>query len=87
MVSDRAYLAQCLAKMHMALELVEQIPAVLRGEASFAPPRPPTASATAVITAATHGVRAVYGSALATSVAPENPDENRDAPACVRLGN
>jgi hypothetical protein len=35
MVSDRAYLAQCLAKMHMALELVEQIPAVLRGEASF----------------------------------------------------
>jgi hypothetical protein len=36
-VSDRAYLAQCLAKMHMAPELVEQIPAVLRGEASFAP--------------------------------------------------
>jgi hypothetical protein len=87
MVSDRAYLAQCLAKMHMALELVEQIPAVLRGEASFAPPEPPTASATAVITAATHSARAVYGSALATSVAPENPDENRDAPACVRLGN
>jgi len=29
MVSDRAYLAQCLAKMHMALELVDQIPAVL----------------------------------------------------------
>lgn len=40
MVSDPAYLAQCLAKMHMAPELVEQIPAVLRGDASFtsAPP-------------------------------------------------
>jgi len=28
--------AQCLAKMHMAPDLVEQIPAVLRGDASFA---------------------------------------------------
>ena len=40
-----------------------------------------------MIAAATRGVRAVYGSALATSVAPENPDENRDVPACVRLEN
>jgi hypothetical protein len=37
MASDRAYLAQCLAKMHMAPALVDQIPAVLRGEASFTP--------------------------------------------------
>ena len=35
MVSDRAYLGQCLAKMHMAPELAEQIPAVLRGEATL----------------------------------------------------
>ncbi|GGY51207.1 nucleotidyl transferase AbiEii/AbiGii toxin family protein [Pseudoduganella albidiflava] len=34
MVSDRAYLDQCLAKMHMARELAEQIPAVLRSESS-----------------------------------------------------
>jgi hypothetical protein len=40
-----------------------------------------------MIAAGTRGVRAVYCSALATSLAPENPDENRDAPACVRLGN
>lgn len=32
-------------------------------------------------------MRAVYGSALVTSVAPENPDENCDAPASVPLGN
>lgn len=36
MVSDQAYLGQCLARMHMAPEFAEQIPAVLRGEASFA---------------------------------------------------
>jgi hypothetical protein len=43
MVSDRAYLAQCLAKMHMAADLVDTIPAVLRGEASFAPAAPAAA--------------------------------------------
>jgi hypothetical protein len=86
MVSDRACLAQYLAKMHMALELVEQIPAVLHGETSFAPPQPLTARATAVAPQP-RTVRAVYGSALATSLAPENPDENREAPACDRLGN
>jgi len=37
MVGDRAYLAQCLAKLDMDQGLVDQIPAVLRGEASFAP--------------------------------------------------
>lgn len=35
MVSERAYLEQCLAKMHMAPVLADQIPAVLRGNASF----------------------------------------------------
>jgi hypothetical protein len=40
MVSDRAYLAQCLAKMHMAADLVDKIPAVLRGETSLAPTAP-----------------------------------------------
>ena len=70
----------------MTLELVEQIPVVLRGEASFAA-KPPMASATAVIAAATRSVRAMYGSALATSVAPEKPDENCDAPAPIRLDN
>lgn len=35
MVSDRAYLGHCLAKMHIAPELAEQIPAVLRGEAAL----------------------------------------------------
>jgi len=81
MVSDRAYLGQCLAKMHMAPELVEQIPAVLRGEASFAPaPKQAAAFATAGIAAAARGVRAVYGRALATPAIPESPDENRDTP-------
>lgn len=37
MVSDRAYLSQCLAKMHMAPALADQIPLVLRGAATFAP--------------------------------------------------
>jgi hypothetical protein len=40
MMSDRAYLAQCLAKMHMAADLADKIPAVLRGETSFAPTAP-----------------------------------------------
>ena len=58
MVSDRAYLGQCLAKMHMAPELVEQIPAVLRGEASFAPaPQRPGASASARIAGAARGTQ------------------------------
>lgn len=79
MVSDRAYLRQCLAKMHMAHELVEQIPAVLRGEASFAPaPQRPAGSAPAGIAAAARGVRAVYGRALATPAAPEQPADDRD---------
>jgi hypothetical protein len=79
MVSDRAYLNQCLAKMHMAPELVEQIPAVLRGEASFAPaPQRPGARASEGITAAARGVRAVYGRALATPAAPEQLADDRD---------
>lgn len=79
MVSDRAYLGQCLAKMHMAPELVEQIPAVLRGEASFAPaPHPQAASSTAAIAAAARGVRAVYGRALSTRAVPEQPSEDRN---------
>jgi len=36
MVSDHTYLAQCLDRMHMAPELVDSIPATLRGERSFA---------------------------------------------------
>lgn len=79
MVNDRAYLGQCLAKMHMAPELVEQIPAVLRGEASFAPvSQPPGASPSAGIAATARGVRAVYGRALATPAAPEQPADDRD---------
>ena len=81
MVSDRVYLGQCLAKMHMAPELVEQIPAVLRGEASFAPVPIVTAPGEQKISAVVRGVRAVYGRALATPALPENADENREAPS------
>lgn len=80
MVSDRAYLSQCLAKMHMAPDLVKQISVVLRGDASFAPaPRPAGNPAVGIATAA-RGVRAVYGRALATPAAPETTNESREAP-------
>lgn len=74
MVNDRAYLGQCLAKMHMEPGLVEQIPAVLRGEASFAPALQPAAG----IAAAARGVRGVYERALAAPAAPEHPADDRD---------
>ena len=80
MVSDRAYLGQCLAKMHMAPELVEQIPAVLRGEASFAPAPAAIEPSGQKLAAVVRGVRAVYGRALATPAAPESTDESREAP-------
>ncbi|MFC5513676.1 nucleotidyl transferase AbiEii/AbiGii toxin family protein [Massilia jejuensis] len=85
MISDRAYLGQCLAKMHMAPELVEKIPAVLRGEASFAPSsRLAGANTAAEITSVARGVRAVYGRVLTTPAARESADENRDAPSIDR---
>lgn len=81
MVRDRAYLGQCLAKMHMASDLVDQIPAVLRGDASFAQAPAPQSAAghpTAGIATAARGVRAAYGRALAAPSAPEQQSDERD---------
>lgn len=78
MVSDRTYLSQCLAKMHMAPALVDQIPAVLRGEASFAPgARQEADRATTNLAAAARGVRDVYARVLSTPPAVEPADEER----------
>jgi len=79
MVSDRVYLSQSLAKMHMAQDLVDQIPAVLRGQASSAPtPRPRVENAASGITAAARGVRVVYSRAFAAQAAPEQPVDGSD---------
>jgi hypothetical protein len=77
MVSDRGYLAQCLAKMHMAPELVDKIPAVLRGEETFQP-EPPAAAVRsgASIAATVRGLRDVYNRVLA---APGEPGEIEEA--------
>lgn len=78
MISDRSYLSQCLAKMHMAPALVDQIPAVLRGETSLAPAaRHGQDRAPAALTAAARGVRDVYARALSTRQAAEPGDEER----------
>lgn len=78
MVSDRAYLSQCLAKMHMAPALADQIPAVLRGEASLAPAARQDAGRTpATVAAAARGVRDVYARALSTPPAAEPADDER----------
>lgn len=78
MVSDQAYLSQCLAKMHMAPALAEQIPAVLRGEASFAPAaRQEPGRAPTNLAAAARGVRDVYARALSTPPPAEPGDEER----------
>lgn len=67
MVSDRAYLAQCLSKMHMAPELVEEIPSVLRGERTFVQSgRENVVSGQGAIAAAARGIRSVYSRSLAT---------------------
>ncbi|MEX5748776.1 nucleotidyl transferase AbiEii/AbiGii toxin family protein [Massilia sp. X63] len=81
MVSDRAYLAQCLAKMHMAPELADQIPAVLRGEATFTPAAPAAiAPRGAAIAGAAQSLRGVYGRALATPARPQLEEEDREEP-------
>jgi hypothetical protein len=78
MVSDRAYLSQCLAKMHMEPALADQIPAVLRGESSFAPAvRQDAGRASANLAAAARSVRDVYSRALSTPPAVEAADEER----------
>jgi hypothetical protein len=80
MVGDRAYLAQCLAKMHMAPALVDQIPAVLRGKASFTPAaRPADEGAPAAIDAAARGLRTVYDRALSAPSATEPGGRRRHA--------
>jgi hypothetical protein len=81
LVSDRAYLAQCLAKMHMAPELADQIPAVLRGEATFTPTAPATtAPRGAAIAGAAQSLRGVYGRALATPARPQLEEKDREEP-------
>lgn len=85
MVSERTYLAQCLAKMHMAPALVDQIPAVLRGEASFAPAAPQAGEPTpAGILSVARGVRAVYDRALSAPAAAEPSDEERESSSTPR---
>lgn len=81
MVSDRGYLAQCLSKMHMAPELVDKIPSVLRGEETFrsAPPAA-TDPASPGIAAAARGLRAVYSRMLTAPVASGEVEEERDQP-------
>lgn len=81
MVSDRAYLGQCLAKMHMAPELVENIPSVLRGEACIAQAPLVSGSSGQKITTSARRVRAVYSRALATPAVTEGADENGEAPS------
>lgn len=78
MVSDRGYLAQCLAKMHMAPELVDKIPAVLRGEETFSPADVELPSAG--LAAAARGVRAVYSRVLSAPApaAPGDSDDEQD---------
>lgn len=78
MVSDRAYLSQCLAKMHMAPGLAGQIPLVLRGAATLAPSAPQDAGrAPPTVAAAARGVRDVYARALSTPPATEPADDER----------
>lgn len=76
MVSDRAYLSECLTKMHMAPTLVDQIPAVLRGEFSFVPAtRQASENTSGVIATARRGLRAVYDRALSPPAAADPGDE------------
>jgi hypothetical protein len=78
MVSDRAYLSQCLAKMHMAPALVDQIPAVLRGEVTFAPAAPhDAASSPRELASVARGLRDIYARALSSPPAAELADEER----------
>lgn len=85
MVSDRTYLSQCLAKMHMAPDLADQIPAVLRGETTLAPAaRHGDGRAPAALAAAARGVRDVYARALSTPPAAEEADEERKSDSGAR---
>lgn len=79
MVGDRVYLSQCLAKMRMAPALVDQIPAVLRGEYLFAPAaKQVSENAPGAIATAARGLRAVYDRALSAPAAAEPDAEERD---------
>lgn len=85
MVGDRTYLSQCLAKMHMAPALVDQIPAVLRGEAPLAPAAVQTGErASSGIATARRGLRAVYDRALSAPAAAEPSDEEREQSSIPR---
>ena len=80
MVSDRTYLSQCLAKMHMAPALADQLPAVLRGESTFSQiARQDIDQAPAGIKAAASGVRAIYSRVLNTTPAMPEADDEQDA--------